>query len=174
MPPKRKLRFFEELIPKDARKQRIENIIPVGNRHFPVVYPESNLVCGLCGAGPFTIGSMSKHMNSIGEGCKEAPTKFYVPSSTDKSVVKELFKLPEKKVQEEDKENATPASTVFRAEPEKKEKEKVEKRLNQAKKVGIGRKIQIRNTCFLCSQRLKLKGPNFTPCVSCKNNTSQD
>ena len=26
MPPKRKLRFFEELIPKDARKQRIENI----------------------------------------------------------------------------------------------------------------------------------------------------
>ena len=145
MPPKRKLRFFEELIPKDARKQRIENIIPVGNRHFPVVYPESNLVCGLCGAGPFTIGSMSKHMNSIGEGCKEAPTIFHIPSSTDKSVVKELFKLPEKKVQEEDKENTTPAWTVFRAEPEEKEK-KIEKGLNEAKKVGIGMKIQIQKT----------------------------
>ena len=112
-------------------------------------------------------------MNSIGEGCKEAPTIFHIPSSTDKSVVKELFKLPEKKVQEEDKENTTPAWTVFRAEPEEKEK-KIEKGLNEAKKVGIGMKIQIQKTCFLCRQRFKLKGPNFAPCFSCKDNTSQD
>ena len=99
-------------------------------------------------------------------------TNLPVESASDKKSVKKV-KVTEKKVQEENKENTTPTSAVFRSEPEKKEK-KVEKRLNLAKKVGIGRIIQIPNTCFLCSQRFKLKGPNFTPCFSCKNNTSED
>ena len=102
MSSKRKFNFFEELIPEDDKKQRLTNILPFGRHRFSVVYPETTLLCGLCGAGPFTFGSMAKHMNCIGDGCRETSTNLPVESASDKKSVKKV-KVTEKKVQEEDK-----------------------------------------------------------------------
>ena len=124
------------MIPENDKKQRLTNILPWGRHRFPIVYPETTLLCGLCGAGPFTFGSMAKHMNCIGDGCRETSTNLPVESASEKKSIKKV-KVTEKKVQEENKENTTPTSAVFRSEPEKKEK-KVEKRHCAKHRIGPG------------------------------------
>ena len=170
MPAKRNLPDFEKVIPKAFRISETESIVRRGRFVYPVVYPETTLICGRCGKGPLTFGSMSKHMNPFGEGCKGAPTKVTV----------QPVKVIKEKVCEKENTNTSNQAKEIPAlpskvhaklgvPPRKKAKPSNKSKLNQAQP-----KIKIRKNCDICRQMFRLKGLNFKPCFSCKNNTSED
>ena len=177
MPAKRNLPDFEKVIPRAFRISETESIVRRGRFVYPVVYPETTLICGRCGKGPLTFGSMSKHMNPFGEGCKGAPTKVTV----------QPVKVIKEKVCEKENTNTNNQAKEIPALPSKvhakqpgpppAKKAKPSKPLlstNKSKLIQAPPKIQIRKNCDICRQMFRLKGLNFKPCFSCKNNTSED
>lgn len=71
-PPNSRATNFLGIIPEALRNSWEEHVLQIGKKMYVVVYPDSSLICGVCGKGPLTLGSMSKHMLPNGR-CKNKP-----------------------------------------------------------------------------------------------------